>query len=267
MFNPLENKKFLVGVGTTFTAISAAAWGYIYACHELEKEFDDRLAVLLDQEVEKIKGYYEVRNKYTGPEAYSELPDDEVPEASAEEVSIPMDRLNTPEGRAAVMAELQSMALPETEDEEENLVEENAFVVGYTVPEFDWEEMISERSAETPYIISREEYLANEAHYEVHKLTFFEGDGVLLSDPDIDGKEEAIPDSDMVVGDKNLQMFGVMSGNNNILYVQNDRTEAMFAIHRDFRKASVALFGPDADEEAAIEHSSMKRRRPRSGDE
>lgn len=267
MNNILDNKQLLVAIGTTFTAASAAAWGYLYAYRELEEQFDSALDELLAQESDKIRRFYETRNKYAGPEAYSELPEDEEPEVESHEISIPAERLATPEGRAAVMAELEREINPQPEEEPE---EQNAFVVGYTVPEFDWEEMLAARSGEEPYIISKDEFLTNDAHYPEFQLTFFEGDGVLISEPDENGKEEAIPDTDQVVGDKNLQRFGTMSGNNNQLYVQNDMSEAIFCITRNFGKASVALFGPDADDEdpAVLAHMSMKsRRRSRSGDD
>lgn len=267
MKNVLENKALLVAIGSTAAAVSSACWGYLYAYHELEEKFDTELETLLNQEVDKVKRFYEIRNKYSGPEEFSELAEGENPEAESQEISIPKELLNTPEGRAAIMEAIKKEVDPEPEEEEESPVLVNAFDIGYTVPEFDWEEMISERSAEKPYIISQEEFLLNEAHYEQYNLTFFEGDGVLLSDPDATGKEEAIPDTEQVVGDANLQMFGVMSGNNNVVYIQNDLTEVLFCVNRSFGTATEALFGVKEEDETMLQHSSMKRRRHRSGDD
>jgi hypothetical protein len=254
--------RILTIVGATMTAVSGACWGYVYATHELEEKFQDNLQKILDVEIDKVQRYYAILNKETSPEDHSE-PDydpDDVPEdvvVDHQEIRIPKELLATPEGRAAVMASISEAIEPE---DEENLDEEDE-PAPIEMNAFDEQALLDERGNDRPYVISKEEFFRNDAHYETHKLTFFEGDGVLIDEDD-----DAIPDTEFVVGDKNLTRFGMLSGNNNVVYIQNDQTEALFEVHRSRGTAAEELFGvPDEDE---LAHSAMmKRRRHRRGDE
>jgi hypothetical protein len=261
--NILDHKRALTLVGATMTAISGACWGYVYAHRELEAQFDRTLEHALRIESEKVRNRYALLYKDGGPEEYSQLPpgtgdlpEGETPVVDKQHVIIPKEALATEEGREAVMTELEKTINPKVEVRSDDVHEDSV------MDEVDVARMISERSAEQPYIVSREEYDRNEAHYETFELTFYEGDGVLMDDQD-----DPIPDSDAMVGDVNLAMFGVMSENNNVVYIQNDAREQLFRVTRSQLTASEAMFGPDASEEATLAHSSMRRRRPSRRDD
>jgi hypothetical protein len=251
-------------LGATMTAISGACWGYVLANKELEEKFDNDLRYRLDIEVDKVRGYYAVLNKDTQPEDHSEgdIPDDVV--IDSQNIVIPKELLATPEGRAAVMAQISEAIEPGDARElvgEDRFPEEEPEAEPVVVNAFDEQELLNERGGDAPYVISKEEFLRNSQGYETYKLTWFEGDGVLVDDQD-----DAIPDTQAVVGDKNLQRFGQLSENNNVVYIQNDSSSCLFEIVRTNQTSSEALFGIE-DEDAILEHSSMKRRRPRRGDE
>lgn len=256
----------LAVLGATLTAASGVCWGYVLASKELEEKFDDELRHRLDIEVDKIRNYYAILNKETQPEDHSEgdIPDDVV--IDTQNLVIPKELLATPEGRKRVMEQISEAIEPGDARElvgEDRFPEEEPEETPVVVNAFDEQALLDERGGDVPYVISKEEYLRNDAGFESYKLTWFEGDGVL-----IDEHDDAIPDTEAVVGDRNLQRFGQLSGNNNIVYVRNDSSSCLFEIVRDPGTASEALFGvPDEDDLATLEHSSMKRRRPRRGDE
>lgn len=259
--NLLEHKKALTAVGVVSTAVSAACWGYLFGRREAEETLNSEIEDILAVESEKIRRFYSTMYKDVQPEDVSEL--DEDPVVDSQHIIIPKEALATKEGRARVIQEL-SKAIDEGAEEtdepdaEPELEEVNLIAETQAPPKYDLEALMNERSPDKPYIISKDEYLRNEANFEEQQLTFYEGDGVLMDEDD-----DAIPDTESVVGDKNLQRFGVMSEDNNTVYIQNDRIETIFQVTRSFMTASAAIFGPDADEEANLAHSSMKRRRPR----
>lgn len=260
-------------LGATLTAVSGTCWGYVLASKELEEKFDNELRQRLDVEVDKVRGYYAVLNKDTQPEDHSEgdIPEDVV--IDSQNIVIPKELLTTREGRAVVMAQISEAIEPgdarelvgqsRDEDLSQQHPDEDDEPAPVVVNAFDEQALLDERGGDAPYVISHEEFLRNDPGFETYKLTWFEGDGVL-----IDEQDDAIPDTEAVVGDRNLQRFGQLSGNNNMVYVQNDSSRCLFEIARDPGTASAALFGvPDEDDLAILEHTSMKRRRPRRGDE
>lgn len=264
MKNILEYKKALAITSGVLFTISGACVGYLVGTDEAERRFNEEFEATLKHEIERTRRYYATRYKDFGPEEISELDAKDVVLAQ-QKIEIPRAALDTPEGRAAVAEALEKMGNPgpATTDEtpvevEVTPVEVNAFEQSYEPPYFDETELRENRSADRPYVISYEEFYSNDANYETADLMFYETDGQLLDDDDI-----LIPDPDQIVGDENLHMFGVMSQDNNVVFVQNDRSEMLFRVQRAFSSASEAIFGPDASEEAIIEHSIMKPRRPR----
>lgn len=254
----------LAVLGATLTAVSGTCWGYVLASKELEEKFENDLRHILDVEIDKVQRYYAVLNKDTQPEDHSEFDEDDIV-IDTQNIVIPKELLTTPEGRAAVMAQISEAIEPEPEHEDlsQQHPDEEPEPAPVVVNAFDEQAILDERGGDAPYVISKEEYLRNDPGFEPYKLTWFEGDGVL-----IDEQDDAIPDTEAVVGDRNLQRFGRLSGNNNVVYIQNDSSRCLFEIHRDPGTAAQALFGvPDEDDLATLEHSSMKRRRPRHGDE
>lgn len=103
------------------------------------------------------------------------------------------------------------------------------------------------------YIIAEDEYAQNAVEYNQVTLTYYAEDDVL-----VDENSEVIPDVEEVVGEENLQKFGIGSGNNRIVYVRNERLEMDFQIVMSQRNFA-------ADVHGFIEHSeprsAMRRRR------
>lgn len=79
-----------------------------------------------------------------------------------------------------------------------------------------------------PHLISREEYLGNESEYTQITLTYFEEDDVL-----VDSDDSMIGEIEDVIGIGQLSRFGMLSGDNNIMYVRNARQEVEFEVVRN----------------------------------
>lgn len=97
-------------------------------------------------------------------------------------------------------------------------VTQNIFPAG-ALPEWDWdvEKTIREEGHnEVPYVLHRDEYIANESGWEQMVLTYFEGDDVLA-----DNHDTPVDDQDAMVGLGNLAKFGHGSGDPNTVYVRN----------------------------------------------
>lgn len=76
-----------------------------------------------------------------------------------------------------------------------------------------------------PHIISQHEYLSNTTEYAQMSLTYFEDDDVL-----VDSDDTLIDYVADLIGVNNLTRFGVLSGDNTILYVRNPTREIEFEI-------------------------------------
>lgn len=105
----------------------------------------------------------------------------------------------------------------------------------------------AELSPEEPYIISRDEYMANETTYEQTTLTYYAGDDILSDDQD-----KPVEDSERTVGNLNLQRFGHGSKDPKMVYIRNDRMEMDFEVLHDDGKFAELVHG-------YIEHSDSRK--------
>jgi hypothetical protein len=106
----------------------------------------------------------------------------------------------------------------------------------------DIEREIRDRTEEAPYIISNEEYFADDAGHSQTTLTYYEGDGVLA-----DERDEVLDDVDNVIGDNNIPRFGHRSEDPNVLYVRNHVLGTDFEICRSKGKYSELVAGFKAE--------------------
>lgn len=91
-----------------------------------------------------------------------------------------------------------------------------------------------------PYIISVDQFMANEEEYDQITLTYYEGDQQLTSDDD-----SLVDDVDGSIGRQHLHKFGEMSGNSDTVYVRNIERRADFEIIRDYRSFGKDMLGID----------------------
>ena len=82
-----------------------------------------------------------------------------------------------------------------------------------------------ERSA--PYIISVEEFQEESDELEKTTLSYYD-DGTLA-----DERNMPIPDANPIIGDENLEKFGELSQDENIVYVRNEKLSTDFEVVRE----------------------------------
>jgi hypothetical protein len=219
--------KLGIAVGiTAIVSLSAGSLaGYWFAKRRLEVHYVD----VLRDEIKATKAYYSRLHKKG---------DFETPEKTVEVL--------VPKEAAEALLKYQGSV----EREPEPLVNyqaisnkgKEAIKNVFQKEPVDIDKEIADRTEEAPYIISLEEYNANEYEYQQNVLTYYGGDGVLA-----DERDDQILEIDMVVGDNNIPRFGHRSEDPNILYVRNDSMGLEMEIHLNQGKYSEIVAGLTKD--------------------
>lgn len=104
------------------------------------------------------------------------------------------------------------------------------------------EEPVSNSNTNTvdPYVIPVQAYMDDEEGYDQMTLTYYSLDKVLVDDA-----EQVIHDVEGTVGYNNLHNFGVESGNNDTVYIRNEKRAAEYEILRVEDRYSAAVLGVD----------------------
>lgn len=113
------------------------------------------------------------------------------------------------------------------------------------------------RHENRPYILHKDEYMADERDYSQTTITYYQGDEVLVDERD------GVMDKDRTVGLENLERFGHGADDVNLLYIRNPVIEAEYEIIRSEGKYAIEVLG--LEEENNIQHSDMRRHRPQRG--
>lgn len=213
------DKRALI-VGSIFGGLVAAAavyGAYRYGVKETTAKYEE----ILKQEIAEAKAFYKLANKQgefaTPEQAVASL--HPLPETELEEAVV---ALNKYQGRS---------------DEEERSV--NIFTE--RTPEddnFDLEEEMENRSPNSPYVISSDEFMEAEEGYDQITITYYAGDDTLADD-----KEQEIPNVDLIIGEGNLERFGHGSGDTRIVYIRNDRMQTDFEVLKSDGKYAHEVLG------------------------
>jgi hypothetical protein len=111
-----------------------------------------------------------------------------------------------------------------------------------------------ERYQGRPYVISVEEFQANELDLPQQTVTFYEGDRVL-----VDYEDVPIYNYPNVVGEL---LFGHGSGDPNIVYVRNPRGKVEYEVLRDHGHYASEVLGHEIEhehEESDLKHGDIRR--------
>lgn len=227
----MQRETYIVGA---VALVAGAAGGFFGAKYMYEKKFQEDL----DAEVAEVKEFYAKANK---------AGDYATPEAAAERLGLV--------GEAADA--IRSYQGVETPVEVVVSVED-----GTTVNVFDGVTAralnIEERSHAIPYVITNEEFFQNEPEHEQVTITYYMGDDVLADD-----KDGVIEDVDTLIQRENLQLFGVGSEDEAIVYIRNEKKTIDFEITRSEGKYAHEVLGFTEE----LKHSDERRpRRPQWDD-
>ena len=218
----------ILALTATVAAVGAAA----ATTAIVGKRFKLKYEALANQEIAEAQEFYTaIHAKPSLEEVAAELnPGDAVRlvDTAIEAVNKYQGKIpyNSPEVLGKITSVTETADGLVVEGEKDPKVTNNIFVDGRPMEDdFDYDAEIPLRSEDAPYIISRDEFNQGEKDYAQDTLTFY-----VLDDTLCDARDLVIPDSDGAVGDVNLQKFGHGSGDNNVVYVRNDRMETDFEV-------------------------------------
>lgn len=236
-------KSALVAVSSAFSLMTGAVVGFKFAQKRMLTEFDQ----LLDEETERLKKHYGKVYKAdavtSDPEALVELKyPNSLGVLGYGEPNPDVDLTNLVRKRVKAggeKAEQEAMerveaALDEEDDGLYSVDTETDDVRELSV--FDYGAELAARSSEEPYVLSHDEYMANEFDYTQVDWTYFAGDGIL-----VDSEERPVEDIRGTVGKENLKKFGHGSGDENIVFVRNEKREIEYEITRSSAKYTTTV--------------------------
>jgi hypothetical protein len=220
----MEKTHFVFASGVVGGVSLGAAAGYFLTKRYLELEFEKTLA----REVEQTKLFYSKLHKteeFSTPEGAVEAL---IPVDKRKELVV-LDQLRTYQGQTP----------PNTLQEKRAASVElrNIFKRGpIELTEEDLE--IEKQDPGYPYVISSDEFTANDNNFDQVQLTFYAGDGILA-----DERDETVEMVPKLVGENFHTKFGQKAGEDNVVYIRNEAIQTEFEIVRDERKYSEHVAG------------------------
>lgn len=271
MRNPKVMFFTIVGISTAAGA-GLGALAYLRMKKQLEHKYQTLLDEKLEQESENLRRFYAKKNKdgeFATPQAAAEkLLTKEAVEALAEKAlqeyqgegvvvsteQQTIEEVAQEEAPAVDIVALQDRMRSGTPVVVEEDARNNIFVNGQALVDFDYEAELLARNPDEPYVITHDEFMANENDWSQNTLTYYNGDDTLA-----DESEMPIPEIEETIGSENLLRFGHGSNDRNVVYVRNERIKTDFEILLDQEK-----FG---EKVAGLKHSAPPLRRARWGDD
>lgn len=209
----------LVVIGVAGVSAGAAA-GFLFA----KKKY----RALAEEEISSVKETYRLLRKEDYPTPGDLVTLEEIPEQDYSEEYVQMvDDL----GYSSDEDE------PTEEVEVEVEVEEASVTVNIFEQANDPEET-DIRDPEKPYIISEQEFMDDEPDFDKITLEYWEEDDTLTDD-----RQSPIQNVEGTIGRDALRKFGHLSGNNDIVYVRNEKRSCDYEVARDSRAYTVEVLG------------------------
>lgn len=261
----LKTKKAIVGLASSMSLVAGAAIGAAIATQKLKTAFDAKL----EQEIEQTKDYYQ---KY-----YSKLSKQEewaTPESAAialgtePVVTVPIEDPSIDDAIAALRL-YQSETTPRVNyGGHKNLPSDDKPLVEITTNVFtnaahitrDLEETeLEQRDPDRPYVISAQEYYHEIGHEQIN-LTYYDKDKVVANDSD---EVVSDPEVDVLIGLSHLEMFGVGSGDPNVVFIRNNNSSMDFEItwsEGSYKALTGFVDDEDLEANAYLKHSDDRPR-------
>lgn len=236
----MERTYLILGASALGMAVGFGA-GYSYAKKRLTEQYD----LLLEEQMAATKKHYAKTYK---------AEDFATPTSAAEHLlGDAVEALTVYRGKQEVIEDpvVEDVDLP---DEEVVAEEKNVFDDNGDEQRLDK----AHRDPDRPYVVDMDEYMENPSEHDQLTFTYYAGDHVLA-----DERDKEVPDVDGVVGNMNLNMFGIGTGGDpNVVMIRNERLGLDFEIALSQGKYTVEVLGFDDNE---LKHSDerMRKSRPR----
>jgi|688.fasta_scaffold01451_37 hypothetical protein len=197
-----------------------------------------------DKILDRFKSYSLVDSEYFEEPEYEEKPEvpdprDLYPIPDPNEIEVDesgLDRLNDLVDRYGVGTGHEVFSLERhgyAEEEKPEAPVTNIFAHGSD--SWDYDEELKFRTTNSPYVIHKDEFWADEFDYSQSTLTYFSGDDIL-----VDEKDTPIYNYASVIGELK---FGHGSQDPNVFYVRNPKNKAEYEILFDSGSYAVEILG------------------------
>lgn len=124
-----------------------------------------------------------------------------------------------------------------------------------SIPGWDYEKELNERSEKDIYIITYDEFYGDELHYKQDQLTYYQGDDVL-----VDSMNKPVHNYHRFVGDE--MKFGHGSKDPNVVFIRNEKQMIEWEIALDTGRYETEVLGLDVEEEYEekdLKHSAVQK--------
>lgn len=173
------------------------------------------------------------------------------PEAKHPDPRMTHEELNEERSLRIIQGEGKDPELERLLDEEEAQIRrEKARHHTFDTPTDDWdyEKELNTRESKEVYVIHRDEYIEDAMGYHQSTIEFYVQDAVMT-----DALQHPIYNYTDFVGHEALDMFGHGSGDNDVVYVRNDREKAEFEVLRNSGSYEVEVLGFEVEDQYAQE--------------
>lgn len=237
-----RQQMVILGVTAVVSALVAGGTTYILASRRLKVRYEK----IAEQEIADAKKFYSVLHKkdeFADPTALADPYEDQVDNLKYKS---PVDGPYETEKHLVPIVEVVPVV-------------ESVLLAKTMGPiDFDYAHELRDRGFDAPYILHYDEFMQNNPEHEQVRVTYYEGDDVLA-----DERDQPVPDTDATVGDDNLSRFGHGSGDENVVYIRNERLKIDFEVARSGETFTDAVLG-------FLKHSSprtKKHHKSRDADE
>lgn len=225
----MKKALLLAGISLVSAAIGGFV-GYRLAVNQLDEKYNE----LMEAEIERTRVFEATRKPFSTPKEALDA------RLAASGPGI-IREVVTDKQLGQIIKKLQynkvedGVAPPMTFDPRVNVFE------GSTGEDATFAEEVAGRDHSKPYIVSSRENLENEDECDQITLTYYAGDGVLT-----DANDE--PYEKDYVGEQHLGMFGHRSNDPNVLYVRNEKVDAIYEILKSDGAYAIEVLGLDPDQ-------------------
>jgi len=233
-------KILLVAGGASVVSLAAGlVGGFLYAKKLLVAAYNEQM----EAEIERQKRYFSAvykKGEFADPENLVKAfaGEDEVEKADLDDQTKDAQELvrvlqKTKYNRVSVGP--AKLELPKDQPVKET---KSIFVDrGHDESDEAFRAAVAARTTKRPYILSHDEFMANEKDYTQITATYYAGDEVLVDAAD----DQPLIKPEISIGMNNLQ-FGLWSKDQNVVYVRNDKLETEFEVlYHEGKYAEVVL--------------------------
>lgn len=247
----LKDKRVQLTLVAALSGLSGAAVGYIYADKKLSKIYADQAQADINEMKEHYasEGLAKLRKEGDFSDPVGVLQKSREERYDSKELEALAAHIESQDYALKPDSEGDYTPYKVVEETENRYVEPDptvdvppeANIWQSADPEeyFNWDEELKTRESNDIYVITRDEFMNQEAEgYGQDTITYFEGDETLA-----DSRDQIVHNINGLCGETNLYRFGHGSGDPNVVYIRNVPKELELEVLRSDGKYSEEVLG------------------------